>query len=100
MTSKTREVDRKWHVASNKILGFSFSGQYRFYNNELQKSVVESAGKNVAGTGRRYVYEGLQRNRSSLWDNMEFWEHSFLDAVAAEREAAGMDVNPSDLITR
>jgi len=54
----------------------------------------------VTGTGRRYLYEGIVRNRSSIWDNLEFWEHIFLDAVLEEREAAGLDVNPCDLITR
>lgn len=61
---------------------------------------MEPVGRNVTGTGRRYVFEGLQRNRSTLWDNLEFWEQSFLDAVASEREAADMDVNASDLIAR
>ena len=31
---------------------------------------------------------------------MEFWDACFLDFVAVEREAAGMDVNPAELISR
>ena len=31
---------------------------------------------------------------------MEFWDASFLDFVAVEREAAGMDMNPAELISR
>ncbi|XP_066917610.1 MAP kinase-activating death domain protein-like [Clytia hemisphaerica] len=76
------------------------SGKKRFYKNELHETVLESAGKGVTGTGRRYLYEGIVRNRSTMWDNLDFWEQSFLDAVAVEREAAGLDLNPSELIAR
>ena len=51
-------------------------------------------------TGRRYLFEGLLNERSSLWDNMDFWENVFLDAVAAERDAVGMDQGPSEMIDR
>ena len=51
-------------------------------------------------TGRRYLFEGLLNERSSLWDNMDFWENIFLDAVAAERDAVGMDQGPSEMIDR
>lgn len=76
------------------------SGEYRYYDHQLSKTIIESAGKGVTGTGRRYLYEGIVRNRSTLWDNLDFWEQAFLDAVSAEREAAGMDVNPIELIAR
>ena len=51
-------------------------------------------------TGRRYLFEGLLNERSPLWDNMDFWENIFLDAVAAERDAVGMDQGPSEMIDR
>lgn len=51
-------------------------------------------------TGRRYLFEGLLSERSSLWDNMDFWENIFLDAVAAERDAVGMDQGPAEMIDR
>ena len=72
----------------------------RFFNRALEKTVFEPAGRGVSGTGRRYVFEGLVRNRSPIWDEMDLWEQSFLDFVAAEREATGMDVNPGELIAR
>ena len=76
------------------------SGGYRFYDGKKRKTTTEQAGRGVSGTGRRYLFEGLLRTRSSIWDNMDFWEYCFLDSVAAEREAAGMDVNPIELIDR
>jgi len=76
------------------------SAGYRFYGGLSEKSVFEPAGRGVTGTGRRYLFEGLLRNRSCIWDDLEFWEQCFLDFVASEREATGMDVNPIELITR
>ena len=31
---------------------------------------------------------------------MDFWENIFLDAVAAERDAVGMDQGPAEMIDR
>ena len=78
----------------------NFSNGFRFYGDEALKSVLEPAGRGVTGTGRRYLFEGLQRHRSPIWDSMEFWDACFLDFVAVEREAAGMDMNPAELISR
>ncbi|XP_065645694.1 MAP kinase-activating death domain protein isoform X2 [Hydra vulgaris] len=77
------------------------SGGFRYNSGVCEKSTFELAGRGVNGTGRRYLFEGLNHNRTSiLWDNMDFWEYSFLDSVASEREAAGMDVNHLELINR
>lgn len=35
-----------------------------------------------------------------MWDNMDFWENIFLDAVATEREAVGMNQGPAEMIDR
>lgn len=41
---------------------------------------------------RTYLFEGLiGKDRSTLWDQMQFWEDSFLDAVSQERDMVGMD---------
>lgn len=41
---------------------------------------------------RTYLFEGLLgKERSSLWDQMQFWEDAFLDAVSQERDMIGMD---------
>nr|CAB3263591.1 MAP kinase-activating death domain protein-like [Phallusia mammillata] len=42
----------------------------------------------------------LSKERSKLWDRMQFWEDVFLDAVAMERDAVGMDQGPTDMIER
>ena len=71
-------------------------------------------------TGRYYVFEGiLAKSQSSIWRSAQFWEDIFLgeashrtsvsitglfvDSVAQEREAAGMDSldsGPSDMMER
>ncbi|XP_033060669.1 MAP kinase-activating death domain protein isoform X22 [Trachypithecus francoisi] len=50
---------------------------------------------------RVYLYEGLLgKERSTLWDQMQFWEDAFLDAVMLEREGMGMDQGPQEMIDR
>lgn len=38
--------------------------------------------------------------RISLWDQMQFWEDAFLDAVSQERDMIGMDQGPSEMMER
>ena len=40
------------------------------------------------------------KDRSVLWDTMQFWEDAFLDAVAQERDIIGMDQGPGEMIDR
>uniref|UniRef100_A0A8C4R6A6 MAP kinase-activating death domain protein n=1 Tax=Eptatretus burgeri TaxID=7764 RepID=A0A8C4R6A6_EPTBU len=40
------------------------------------------------------------KERSTLWDQLQFWEDAFLDAVALEREGVGMDQGLRDMIDR
>lgn len=40
------------------------------------------------------------KERSTLWDQMQFWEDAFLDAVMLEREGMGMDQGPQEMIER
>ncbi|XP_026507055.1 MAP kinase-activating death domain protein isoform X4 [Terrapene carolina triunguis] len=50
---------------------------------------------------RVYLYEGLLgKERSTLWDQIQFWEDAFLDAVMLEREGMGMDQGPQEMIDR
>ncbi|XP_027631238.1 LOW QUALITY PROTEIN: MAP kinase-activating death domain protein [Tupaia chinensis] len=80
------------------------------------RSSSEDAGQRV------YLYEGLlgrdkgsmwdqledaametfsiSKERSTLWDQMQFWEDAFLDAVMLEREGMGMDQGPQEMIDR
>lgn len=50
---------------------------------------------------RTYLFEGLLgKERSSLWDQMQFWEDAFLDAVSQERDMIGMDQGPGEMMER
>lgn len=50
---------------------------------------------------RIYLFQGLlQKDRSPLWDQIQFWEEAFLDAVSHERCLIGMDQGPSEMLER
>ena len=74
-----------------------FRTGYRYYNGDIFPVEGEEGRRT---TGRRYLFEGLLNERSSLWDNMDFWENVFLDSVATERDAVGMDQGPVEMIDR
>lgn len=40
------------------------------------------------------------KERSTLWDQVQFWEDAFLDAVMLEREGMGLDQGPQEMIER
>ena len=41
-----------------------------------------------------------EKDRSALWDQIQFWEDVFLDAVAQERDIIGMDQGPTEMMER
>lgn len=50
---------------------------------------------------RMYLFEGmLGKERITLWDQMQFWEDAFLDAVSQERDMIGMDQGPGEMMQR
>ncbi|XP_077569484.1 MAP kinase-activating death domain protein isoform X9 [Stigmatopora nigra] len=50
---------------------------------------------------RIYLCEGLLgKERSTLWDQVQFWEDAYLDAVSLEREGMGLDQGPQEMIER
>lgn len=54
--------------------------------------MVNTAQSPSPETARTYLFEGLLgKDRSTLWDQMQFWEDAFLDAVSQERDMIGMD---------
>lgn len=56
---------------------------------------------NIVGEQRSYLFETIVNNpRSPLWDQMQFWEDVFLDAVAQERDIIGLDQGPSEMMER
>lgn len=40
------------------------------------------------------------KDRSVLWNDMNFWESAYLDAVAMERDAVGLDQGLVDMMQR
>jgi hypothetical protein len=42
----------------------------------------------------------IGKERSTLWDQMQFWEDAFLDAVSQERDMVGMDQGPGEMMER
>nr|XP_038035943.1 MAP kinase-activating death domain protein isoform X32 [Anas platyrhynchos] len=96
-------------------------------SHNLKQSVKDNKGSTPGrvqedGNQRVYLYEGLlgrdkgsvwdqledaametfsmSKERSTLWDQMQFWEDAFLDAVMLEREGMGMDQGPQEMIDR
>ncbi|KAM6445206.1 MAP kinase-activating death domain protein isoform 2-T2 [Rhynochetos jubatus] len=96
-------------------------------SHNLKQSVKDGKGSTPGrgpedGSQRVYLYEGLlgrdkgsvwdqledaametfsmSKERSTLWDQMQFWEDAFLDAVMLEREGMGMDQGPQEMIDR
>ncbi|TRY82066.1 hypothetical protein DNTS_006695, partial [Danionella cerebrum] len=76
---------------------------------KLKAGLKEPLGVNKAAPAppledvsmRIYLCEGLLgKERSTLWDQMQFWEDAFLDAVMLEREGMGMDQGPQEMIDR
>ncbi|XP_068844291.1 MAP kinase-activating death domain protein isoform X16 [Capricornis sumatraensis] len=89
----------------------------------VKEKLVGSPGRSSEDVSQRvYLYEGLlgrdkgsmwdqledaametfsiSKERSTLWDQMQFWEDAFLDAVMLEREGMGMDQGPQEMIDR
>ncbi|NWH80060.1 MADD protein, partial [Piaya cayana] len=96
-------------------------------SHNLKQNVKDDKGSTPGrapedGNQRVYLYEGLlgrdkgsvwdqledaametfsmSKERSTLWDQMQFWEDAFLDAVMLEREGMGMDQGPQEMIDR
>ncbi|PAA86835.1 hypothetical protein BOX15_Mlig024824g1 [Macrostomum lignano] len=62
---------------------------------------VRTVGAVGEDTGRTYLFELISaKDRSQLWDQVQFWEDAFLDAVAAERDIVGMDQVPNEMMSR
>ncbi|XP_048339854.1 MAP kinase-activating death domain protein isoform X45 [Sphaerodactylus townsendi] len=83
--------------ATSSIFGKSHSSKQTMKDNKCS-----SPGKVLEDSSQRvYLYEGLLgKERSTLWDQMQFWEDAFLDAVMLEREGMGMDQGPQEMIDR
>ena len=100
MTSPSNSVNAGAYLPNVDFLArkSDLSEGFRFCNGELFD--VSEGVKPTASTGRKYLFQGLLAERSSLWDQMEFWEYLFMDVVSAERETLGMDQNHGEMIER
>ncbi|CAF1108470.1 unnamed protein product, partial [Didymodactylos carnosus] len=76
----------------------ALSAGYRFRNGSImQVADVQPA----VSSDKQYLFEILVRSsRSHLWDQMQFWEDVFLDAVAQERDIIGLDQGPAEMMER
>lgn len=42
----------------------------------------------------------LGKDRSTIWNQLKFWEDVFIDAVSQERDMIGMDQGPVEMMER
>ncbi|XP_060532384.1 MAP kinase-activating death domain protein isoform X2 [Cylas formicarius] len=80
-----------WSSKSSLSTGFRYHGGH----------IVNTAQSPSPESARTYLFEGLLgKDRSNLWDQMQFWEDAFLDAVSQERDTIGMDQGPREMMER
>ncbi|XP_030755937.1 MAP kinase-activating death domain protein isoform X4 [Sitophilus oryzae] len=80
-----------WSSKSSLSTGFRYHGGHII--NTVQSPSPEAT--------RTYLFEGLVgKERSNLWDQMQFWEDAFLDAVSQERDMIGMDQGAREMMER
>ena len=79
-----------WSSKSSISTGFRYHGG----------ALIGSTGL-PADAPRVYLFEGMiGKDRTHLWDQMQFWEDAFLDAVSQERDLVGMDQGPGEMLER
>ncbi|XP_055995615.1 MAP kinase-activating death domain protein-like isoform X3 [Ostrea edulis] len=84
-----------WTSKSNLSTG------YRYYDGKMVNTSPVPHSSQSPENAKQYIFEALiGKDRSRLWDQMQFWEDVFLDAVAQERDIIGMDQGPAEMIDR
>ncbi|GAA51458.1 intraflagellar transport protein 81 homolog, partial [Clonorchis sinensis] len=77
---------------------------YCFVNGQLVQENCSASDNAMHDKSRprTYLYEMLIRTkqRSLLWDHMQFWEDMFFDVVAQERDILGLDQDPMESLER
>ncbi|XP_028899784.2 MAP kinase-activating death domain protein isoform X6 [Zeugodacus cucurbitae] len=80
-----------WSGKSTLSAGFRYTGGH----------LINTSSSPSPDSPRVYLFEGLiGRDRSNLWNQMQFWEDAFLDAVSQERDMIGMDQGPIEMMER
>ncbi|CAI2730997.1 unnamed protein product [Schistosoma spindalis] len=66
-------------------------------------SIITISSSKIKKVPWTYLYEDIFDNewyKSKLLNNLQFWEDSFLDTVAQERDILGMDFRPKELLLK
>uniref|UniRef100_A0A1I8P2U7 MAP kinase-activating death domain protein n=1 Tax=Stomoxys calcitrans TaxID=35570 RepID=A0A1I8P2U7_STOCA len=80
-----------WTGKSTLSAGFRYTGGH----------LINTSSSPSPDSPRVYLFEGLLgKDRSNLWNQMQFWEDAFLDAVSQERDMIGMDQGPIEMMER
>ncbi|KAK9877674.1 hypothetical protein WA026_019345 [Henosepilachna vigintioctopunctata] len=75
----------------------SLSTGFRYHGGHIVNTVTSPSPESA----RTYLFEVLVgKERSNLWNQMQFWEDAFLDAVSQERDMVGMDQGPREMMER
>ncbi|XP_037938149.1 MAP kinase-activating death domain protein isoform X8 [Teleopsis dalmanni] len=86
-----RSSGNLWSGKSTLSAGFRYTGGH----------LINTSSSPSPDSPRVYVFEGLLgKDRSNLWNQMQFWEDAFLDAVSQERDMIGMDQGPIEMMER
>ncbi|KAI0213008.1 MAP kinase-activating death domain protein [Lamellibrachia satsuma] len=92
----TLMTGRKKRLGSLLSAKSHMSKGFRYHDGKLLNVNLQSPENN-----KTYLFEHLiGKDRSWLWDHMQFWEDAFLDAVAQERDIIGMDQGPGEMMDR
>ncbi|XP_036716182.1 MAP kinase-activating death domain protein isoform X30 [Balaenoptera musculus] len=105
--SATSAIFGKAHSLKPSVKGKLVGSPVRFSEDVRQRVYLYEG---LLGRDRGSMWDQLEdaametfsisKERSTLWDQMQFWEDAFLDAVMLEREGMGMDQGPQEMIDR
>ncbi|XP_023229824.1 MAP kinase-activating death domain protein-like isoform X3 [Centruroides sculpturatus] len=91
LAARQKRTPSVWSSKSSLSAGFRYHGG----------SMINTSSNPGPECRRTYLFEGLiGKERLGLWDQVQFWEDAFLDAVSQERDMVGMDQDPSEMMER
>ena len=76
-----------------------FIGKFKHFN-QIMQSTIQIIFTSLSIIFYILLLGLLGKERSSLWDQVQFWEDAFLDAVSQERDMMGMDQGPGEMMER
>lgn len=80
-----------WSGKSTLSAGFRYTGGH----------LITTSTSPSPDSPRVYLFETLiGKDRLNVWDQMQFWEDAFLDAVSQERDMIGLDQGPCEMMER